>query len=89
MKYKVVAVIWNDHIAVRRDTIPDNPESLIFPTITFGVIVKKTKRTILVVHDIERYLDKDDASYTLIFRANIEGIKEFGEIEIDNLRIST
>lgn len=88
MKYKVVAVIWEDHREVRRQPIINDPENLIFPTITIGILLKKTKRILVIVSDIERSVDDDQASYLIIFRSNILAVKEFGELEIDNLRIS-
>ena len=88
MKYKVVAVIWEDHRKVDRFSLVDDPEQLIFPSITFGILFKKTKRLLVIVSDIEKFEDKDDATYTLIFRSTVSAIKEFGEIELDNLRIA-
>lgn len=88
MKYKVVAVIWEDHRRVDRSSLPVDPEDLIFPTITIGALVRKTKRLIVIASDIERYEDRDDSTYTVIFRTNVNAIKEFGEIEIDNIRIT-
>jgi len=88
MTYKVVAVIWTDPRVINRSAIPSDPESLIFPTITFGIIVKRTRKFIILVSDLERYDDRDDATYSILLRANIDAIKEYGEIEIENLRIA-
>lgn len=89
MTYKVVAVIWEDHRRADREPLPNDPEDLIFPTISVGILVKKTKRLIILASDIERYESNDDATYSVIFRSNIQGIKEFGDIQIDNLRIAS
>lgn len=88
MTYKVVAVIWEDHRRIDREPLVSDPESLIFPTISFGVLIKKTKKLLVLVSDIERYEEADDATYTVIFRSTVTGIKEYGEIDIDNLRIA-
>lgn len=89
MKYKVVAVIWNDHLRVDRQEIPNNPDKLIVSTITLGILVKKTKSCVVISSDIERYEERDDSTYTIILKPMIQAIKEFGEIEIENLRIAT
>ncbi len=88
MTYKVVAVIWEDHREVTRSPIVNDPEDLILPTITVGLLLKKTKRLLVVASDIERYEEGDNASYMVIFRSNVIGMKEFGELEVDNLRIA-
>ena len=88
MTYKIVAVIWDDHRKVTRSPIVTDPESLIFPTITIGILLKQTKRLLTIVSDIERYEDGDNADYMIILRSCVQGIMEYGEIEIDNLRIA-
>jgi hypothetical protein len=86
MTYKVVAVIWNDHMRVSRGELKRTPNMV--STLTFGIIVEKTKQYIIVASDLERYDDRDDSTYMVIYRSNIQAIKEYGEIEIDNLRIA-
>lgn len=89
MQYKVVAVFWQDHMHVSRQQIPlDIEEVVMEPTLTVGLLVKKTKNTIVIVSDIERYKDRDEASYMVIFRPSIIAIKEYGDIEIQNLRFA-
>lgn len=88
MTYKVVAVIWEDHRKVDRAPLIDDPQELIYPTLTFGILVKKTKRHLVIVSDIERYEDRDDTTYTIIFRSTVTAVKEFGDIEVENLRIA-
>lgn len=86
MTYKVVAVIWNDHMRVDRQELKRTPNMV--STLTFGVIIEKNKKHLIIASDIERYDDRDDSTYIIILRSCIEGIKVFGEIEIDNLRIA-
>ena len=86
MKYKVVAVIWNDHMRVDRQELKRTPNMV--STLTLGIIVEKNKKHLILASDIERYDDRDDSTYIIIRRCCVEGIKVFGEIEIENLRIA-
>lgn len=86
MNRKVVAVFWDDHMYVDRDRIPRDPDEQLMTTLSFGVIYKETEKTLVLVNSIESYSDRDDASYTIIVKSTIQAIKEYGEIEIDNLR---
>lgn len=86
MTYKLVAVIWNDHMRVNRQELTKSPNMV--ATLTFGALVEKNKKFIIVASDIERYGDRDDVTYFIIYRSAIEAIQEFGEIQIENLRIS-
>lgn len=87
MNYKVVAVLWEDHMHVNRQQITRNPEMML--TLTFGVLIEKNKKYVIVASDIERYPDRDESSYTVILRSCIASIKEYGDIEIENLRIAS
>jgi hypothetical protein len=84
--YKVVAILWEDHSTFDRSPLSKNPEEVIRPTLTIGFIYKKTKKTLTVVHDLERYQDRDDASYTVIYNSSICSIKEYGRINIESIR---
>jgi hypothetical protein len=84
-KYKVVAVLWEDHVRVDRQELRKNLD--VVSTMTFGVLIEKNKKYVIVASDIERYEDRDDSTYTIILRPTIQAIKEYGEIEIENLRI--
>lgn len=89
MTYKVVAILWQDHYTVSREELPNDPDSaLLTPTLSFGIIVKETDKTILLVSDIERYSDRDEATYLLILKSTIEGIQTYGEIVVENLRFA-
>lgn len=85
-EYPIVVVIWQDHIAYRRAHIYENPEDgLIWPTLTVGILYRKTKKTFLVVSDIERYEDHDESSYTIILRSTILSTKKFGTVKLAKL----
>jgi hypothetical protein len=84
-KYSVVAVLWEDHSTFDRVLIPENPDTVITPTLSIGVIIKETEKVIVLVHDIERYAHDGsyEASYMIIYKACIVSIKKYGKIEIE------
>lgn len=86
MNRKIVAVIWDDHMYVDRDRIPADPDEVLISVLSVGIVYKETDKTLVLVNSIEPYEDRDDASYTIILKATIQSIKEYGEIEIANLR---
>ena len=84
-EYKVVAVLWDDHITFQRTALLKHPDEIIKPTLTIGFIYKSTKKTLTIVSDLERYLDHTDASYMIILKATIRSIKEYGTIELESI----
>lgn len=88
-EFKVVAVLWQDHMQVTRSSIPTDPDlALSHPTLTIGALLKKSKKSVIILSDLERYADRDEANYMIILRSDILGIKEYGVITIDNLRFA-
>jgi hypothetical protein len=86
-EFEVVVVLWEDHIRTDRSSIPSNPDELFQrPTLSIGVLLKETPKSILVVSDIERYDDRDEGTYMVILKNSILGIKKYGTIQIENLR---
>jgi hypothetical protein len=82
-QYKIVAVLWEDHIQVTRSEIPKNPHDVLNkPSLSFGVLAKETDKCVMLISDIERYPDHDDGNYIIIFKSTIVGIKEYGEIPL-------
>jgi hypothetical protein len=92
MKYKIGAILWQDHLKVDRNDIPDDPdeaiEVLLRPTLSVGMIMRETEKSVLLVFDIERYGDHDEGTYLIILRPNILGITTYGEIELEDIRFS-
>lgn len=86
MNRKVVAVMWEDHVYVDRDSVPRDPDDLLTTTLSIGIVYKETDKALVLVNCIETYEDRDDASYTVILKSTIQAIKEYGEIEIETLR---
>lgn len=84
-EYKVVAVLWDDHITFQRTVLLKHPDEVIKPTLTIGFIYKDTKKTLTVVSDLERYSDHTDASYMIILKSTIRSIKEYGKIQLDSI----
>ena len=86
-EYPIVAVLWQDHIKYDRMPVFENPDDgLINPTLTVGILFRKSKKTFLVIHDIERYHEHDDASFTVILRNAIVSKKKYGMIKLSKLR---
>jgi|PlaIllAssembly_1097288.scaffolds.fasta_scaffold13750_4 hypothetical protein len=86
INYKVVAVLWDDHVYVDRSKIPQNPDDEIVTVLSIGILYKETDKSITLVNSIERMDDRDDACYTIILRSTIQGIQNYGEIELAALR---
>ena len=82
-EYEIVAVLWQDHQQIVRDILPKNPDSIVENcTLSVGIILEETKKCILLVSDIERTQDKDDATYLIILKSTIESIKKYGKIKL-------
>lgn len=85
-KYKVVAVLWDDHEFFTRTQMVKNPDEEILPTLTVGILYKETKKSLVIVSFLERYPQGDDATYWVILKGTIVSVKEFGEIEIAKIK---
>jgi len=86
MNKKIVAVIWDDHVYVDRDKIPKHPDDVLTTNLSVGILYDQTDKVLVLVNSIEAYEERDDVSYTVIVKATIQGIKEYGDIEINELR---
>lgn len=83
-EYNIVAVFWEDHIQVTRSALVDNPDDLFTrPMLSVGILYKETPKSILLVHDIERYEDRNDSTYIAILKNTILSTKVYGTIELD------
>lgn len=85
-EYKIISVIWEDHSKFSGQPVPTDLKNLIKPSITIGLLYKKTKRYIVVASHIERFDYGDEADYTIILRNSVLGIQEYGVLPIQNLR---
>lgn len=85
-KYDIVAVLWEDHIAVQGE-LPKDPDILTeTPTLTVGFLYKETDKSLTVVHSVEPYSGRDEANYTVILKGTVVGIKRYGKIKLRKLR---
>jgi hypothetical protein len=85
-RYSIEIILWEDHTLVERGTIPDNPDEFVEPTLSVGIVMKETDKTLILVNNIERFkFQEDNANYLLIYKPTIIGRKKFGKIEIANL----
>jgi hypothetical protein len=87
--YPVVAIFWEDHYQGIRSPIPKNPEEVIYrPTLTVGLLLSETEKCVLVASDIERMEEGDQATYTVILKTDIVGMKKYGKIKLENIRFT-
>lgn len=87
MGYKVVAVLWEDHISRIGAEVPLNPDEVFdVPTLTVGILLRETDKSFLIAHDIERLEETDNSTYTVILKNAVIGKQEFGSIDIENIR---
>lgn len=84
-KYKIVAVLWEDHTRVTASHMITDPDLAIIPTLSVGILYKETAKSYVVVSDIERYEGRDEATYTII-RKPIVSLQSYGEIELRKIR---
>lgn len=85
--YSIVAVLWNDpHILLRSELPGENLDNLIQPTLTVGVLYKKTDNYIALIHTLERSEGFDEADYTIIFSGCIISMKKYGKIKLSSIR---
>ena len=86
-EYRVVAILWEDHVTKLGAEIPENPDEVFdLPTLTVGILMRETDKSLLVAHDIERLEDYDNSTYTIILKNAIINKKDFGEISLENIR---
>lgn len=86
-EYPIVAIIWEDHSSFSKRELPHSNDlsEYIRPSLTIGLLYKKTRKYIVVVHHVDRYSDYDEADFTIIYKSTILGIKEYGKIKIEEL----
>lgn len=84
--YEIVTVLWEDHIHYDRSALINKPsDAFVKPTLTIGILYKEDDKAIIVISDIERYNDSTEATYTVILKSTIVGIKKFGKIKLRSL----
>lgn len=85
-EYSIVAVLWEDHTRVEREPLPDDPDTVVIPTLSVGIIVQETDKVIILVSNVERYTDTDDCNYLIIYKGSVVGRKEYGKIKLRKIR---
>lgn len=86
-EYPLVSVIWEDHSMFSRRELPqdDDISNYIRPTLTFGLLYKKTRKYIVVAQNIDRYGTHDEVDFMIIHKPSILGLQEYGKIKIERL----
>lgn len=85
-EYSIVAVLWEDHTRVERESLPDDPDKVVIPTLSVGIIMQETKKVIVLVSNIERYVDSDDCNYLIIYKGSIIGQQDYGTIKLAKMK---
>ena len=85
-EYPVVAILWEDHLEIRRESVPKNADDALIPTLSIGILYRETAKTITLVSDIERYVDRDDTTYLIILKNTVVSVQEYGRIKVKKLR---
>lgn len=85
-KYKVAALLWQDHTMFNRSPMKKNFDDAIRPTLSIGIIYKETPRYYVLVSQIERHEHGDESDYMVIFKP-VLAVEEYGEIQISKLRV--
>jgi len=85
LKCKVVCILWLDHLHVNRSSLGGWKKAQT-PTLSIGLIVDETEKALVLASDIERYEERDDVTYTIIYKSAIQSIKEYGSIKIARLK---
>lgn len=85
-KYKIVAILWEDHTRFTSGPMVSDPDSAIMPTLSVGILYKTTEKSYVLISDIEKYDHRDDATYTIIRKPAVVSQQEYGEIELTPLR---
>lgn len=86
-EYPIIAVLWEDHSAFSGRELPKDKDlsQYIRPSLTIGLLYKKTKKYIVVTHHVDRFDNEDKADFTIIFRDAILSMQKYGTINIDSL----
>jgi hypothetical protein len=80
--YPIIGVLWQDHITRVAQELPENPDDVVeVPTLTVGILLRETDRTILIAHDLE--LGTDVATYTVLYKNAVMQTTLYGEIELE------
>ena len=86
-EYPIVAVIWEDHASFFKEPLPpdDDLSDYIRPSLTVGLLYKKTRKYIILIHHLERYQNDANVDFMVIYKNAILGMQEYGNIKIENL----
>lgn len=83
-EFPIVAILWEDHITFERESIPKRIE--LTPTLTVGVLLKRTKKYLLIGYNLETYADRDEVDFIIIVSSAVVSMREYGKIQLKKLR---
>jgi hypothetical protein len=86
-EFDIIAVFWEDHISGDRCPIPSNPDDLFNrPTLSVGILLSETEKSLLLVSNIERYDERDETTFMAILKSTVVAIQKYGTIPLEGLR---
>jgi len=84
-EYDIAVIFWEDHYHATTSSLPQNIDD-VTPTLSVGLIIEETDKALVIAHDIEKYDERDDLSYTVILKNAVVGRKVYGSIQIEEPR---
>jgi hypothetical protein len=84
--YPIVAVFWEDHAHYERSPILKPSQVIPTPTLSVGILYDEDDRVMIIVSDIERYDDRDEATFMAILKSTVVATKTFGKVKLRSLR---
>jgi hypothetical protein len=87
-EYPIVAVLWEDHSAFTGQELPssDDISEYIRPSLTLGLLYKETSKYIIVISHLERYDDREQGDWMVIYKSAILGRENYGKIKLRKIR---
>lgn len=80
--YPIIGVLWQDHITRVAQELPDDPDSVVeLPTLTVGILLRETDKTLLIAHDVE--LGTTVSTHSIIYKNAVMTTINYGEIELE------
>jgi hypothetical protein len=85
-EYSIEVILWEDHTRVEREPLPQNPDDVVIPTLSVGIVAQETKKVVVLVSNIERYVSDLECNYLIIYKGSIIGRQEYGKVKIRKLK---
>lgn len=84
-EYDIAIIFWEDHYIATSSSLPEDIDD-VTPTLSVGLIIEETDKALVLAHDIEKYNERDDLTYTVILKNAVVGKKIYGQIQLEEPR---